>query len=99
MMNIVIPALAMLMVTMLVGVGSSVQGPGEARRQVNATPLKLEKPQFEWIRCNCPNGTELGLTNGDFIKFQMWTEGLEHQALQGCGPDYYWPPTTNFVKK
>jgi hypothetical protein len=98
-MNIVIPALAFLLVTALVNPGSNTQGPEEAQVQVSVTTLKLEKPQFEWVRCNCPNGTELGLTNSDFIKFQMWTEGLEHQAQQSCGPDFYWPPSTRFVNR
>lgn len=92
-MNIVIPALAFLLVSALV-MGSNIQGPEEA--QVRA--LKLEKPQFEWVRCNCPNGTELGLTENDFIVFQMYLQGLEHQA-GACQDELIWPPSTRFVEK
>lgn len=46
---------------------------------VDYKPLPLEKPQYEWVRCNCPNGTELGLTDEDFIKQQMYVAGLEHE--------------------
>jgi hypothetical protein len=40
---------------------------------------RLERPRYEWIRCNCENGTELGLTTDHFIKMQMYVAGLEHE--------------------
>lgn len=95
-MNIVTPALAFCVVTAFVG--SNIQGPEEAQDK-QATALRLEKPQFEWTRCNCPNGTELGLTNNDFIVFQMYVQGLEHEAQKTCGGEFYWPPSTKFVQK
>jgi hypothetical protein len=98
-MNVVIPVLAFLMVTALVSTGSNIQGPEEAQVTINVSALKLEKPEFEWIRCNCPNGTELGLTENDFIVFQMYLQGLEHEARKTCGDDFYWPPQTKFVRK
>jgi hypothetical protein len=96
-MNIVIPALAFLLVSALV-MGSSIQGPEEAQQvQVRAKPLKLEKPDFTWTRCNCPNGTEMGLTENDFIVFQMYMQGLEHEAQKTCGDNLYWPPSTKYA--
>jgi hypothetical protein len=98
-MNVVIPALAFVLVSGFV-MGSNIQGPEEAQQvQVSVTPLKLEKPEFEWTRCNCPNGTELGLTQNDFIVFQMYLQGLEHQAQKTCADEFYWPPSTRFVQK
>lgn len=96
-MNIAIPALAFVLVSGIV-MGSNIQGPEEAQVvQVSVKPLKLEKPQFEWQRCNCPNGTELGLTENDFIVFQMYLQGLEHEAQKTCGEERYWPPATKYV--
>ncbi len=99
-MNVWIPIVAFLAVTSIVFArGSNIQGPEEAQVQVEVSALKLEKPQFEWTRCNCPNGTELGLTENDFIVFQMYLQGLEHEAQKTCGDKYYWPPSTKFVTK
>jgi hypothetical protein len=47
-----------------------------------AERLPLEKPEFTWVRCTCPNGTELGLNNEHFIKMQMYVAGLENEYEQ-----------------
>ena len=44
-----------------------------------APDLALVKPQYEWVRPSI-DGTELCLTGSDYIKHQMYMEGLKHEA-------------------
>ncbi len=41
--------------------------------------LPLVKPEYEWVRPSS-DGTELCLTGPDFMKHQMFMEGLKHEA-------------------
>jgi hypothetical protein len=44
--------------------------------------LVLEEPEYEWVRPSS-EGTELCLTGPDFMKHQMFMEGLKHEAGKG----------------
>ena len=43
------------------------------------TGLALVEPQYDWVRPSA-DGTELCLGGSDFIKHQMYMEGLKHEA-------------------
>jgi hypothetical protein len=48
-------------------------------KAVEEISLILEEPEYEWVRPST-QGTELCLTGSDFIKHQMFMEGLKHEA-------------------
>jgi len=48
-------------------------------KRAEEVKLKLVKPEFEWVRPST-DGTELCLGSSDFIKHQMYMEGLKHEA-------------------
>lgn len=42
--------------------------------------LVLEKPQYEWVRSTCQSGVDWCMGGSDYIKHQMYMEGLKHEA-------------------
>lgn len=79
---LIVPALAAFLTVTAIVKWDNTQDLEEGQAQINikVAQLPLERPQYEWVRCNCPNGSELGLTESDFIKHQMYLAGLEHEA-------------------
>jgi len=49
---------------------------------VSAEVLKIEKPELEWQSCCC-NDMTLGLSDNDFMNFQVYMKSLEHR-VQEC---------------
>lgn len=41
--------------------------------------LPLEKPAVEWVPCSCNEPAVMGLSEQEFIVFQMYVQGLEHE--------------------
>lgn len=73
----------------------------EVEPSITITELELERPEYEWVRCTCPNGSEVGLTESDFIKHQMYMAGLEHEA-QSCVKEpiqFYKPERKNYAQR
>jgi len=52
---------------------------GEYAETGKEVRLELVEPQYEWVRPSA-DGTELCLGGSDYIKHQMYMEGLKHEA-------------------